>query len=191
MATVIAFSFSSFNSPRPPSTHAPPAFNPPQLRFKGIKFRSQFQNNPSFSRFSLASKLNNHGILRLTIVRAAADEAGNATSEAEASPAAAATVSDQTVSVAVSPSDGLTMYFQAEGTMTDSAIPAVTKALEGMEGISDLKVQVVEGLASVELTKQTTVQATGVASNLVETMQGSGFKLHTLNLSFQDEEDIP
>ncbi|CAA0820214.1 Heavy metal transport/detoxification superfamily protein [Striga hermonthica] len=193
MATVPAFSLSSFNSPRPPSTHAPPAFNPPQFRFQGIKFRSQFQNNPSFSRFSLASKLNNHGILRPMTVRAAADEAGIATSEEEASPAAAAAaaVSDQTVSVAVSPSDGLTMYFQAEGTMPDSAIPAVTRALEGMEGISDLKVQVDEGIASVQLTKQTTVQATGVASNLVETIQGSGFKLHTLNLSFQDEEDFP
>lgn len=40
-----------------------------------------------------------------------------------------------------------------------------------------------------QLTKQTTVQATGVASNLVEIIQGSGFKLQTLNLSFEDEED--
>lgn len=42
----------------------------------------------------------------------------------------------------------------------------------------------------VQLTKQTTVQATGVASSLVEIIQGSGFKLQTLNLSFEDEEDI-
>lgn len=35
----------------------------------------------------------------------------------------------------------------------------------------------------------TSVQATGVASQLVETLQSSGFKLHTLSLSFQDEED--
>lgn len=42
----------------------------------------------------------------------------------------------------------------------------------------------------VQLTKQTTVQATGVASSLVELIQGSGFKLQTLNLSFQDEEDL-
>jgi len=40
----------------------------------------------------------------------------------------------------------------------------------------------------VQLKKQTTVQATGVASGLVETIQGSGFKLQTLNLSFEDEE---
>ncbi|KAL0381712.1 UNVERIFIED_CONTAM: hypothetical protein Sangu_0235500 [Sesamum angustifolium] len=78
----------------------------------------------------------------------------------------------------------------AEGTMNDSAIPAVTNALEGIEGITDLKVRVLEGIASVELRKQTTVQATGVASNLVETIQGSGFKLQTLNLSFQDDEDF-
>ncbi|XP_011047280.1 PREDICTED: uncharacterized protein LOC105141681 isoform X2 [Populus euphratica] len=75
----------------------------------------------------------------------------------------------QTVSVPVSPSDTLTMYFQAEGTMNETAIPKVTKALE--------------------LTKQTTVQATGVASSLVELVQSSGFKLQTLNLSFQDVED--
>uniref|UniRef100_A0A6N2MA75 Uncharacterized protein n=1 Tax=Salix viminalis TaxID=40686 RepID=A0A6N2MA75_SALVM len=81
------------------------------------------------------------------------------------------------------------MYFQAEGTMNETAIPKVTQALEGTEGVADLKVQVLEGLASVELTKQTTVQATGVASSLVELVQSSGFKLQTLNLSFQDEED--
>ncbi|CBI34968.3 unnamed protein product, partial [Vitis vinifera] len=82
------------------------------------------------------------------------------------------------------------MFFQAEGTMNETAIPTVTKALEETEGITTLKVQVVEGIASVALTKQTTVQATGVASSLVETIQGSGFKLQTLNLSFEDEEDI-
>ncbi|GMP30380.1 hypothetical protein CsSME_00005074 [Camellia sinensis var. sinensis] len=53
-------------------------------------------------------------------------------------------------------------------------------------GIANLKVQDVEGIASVE----TTVQATGVASNLVEIIQGLGFKLQTLNLSFEDEENI-
>lgn len=95
----------------------------------------------------------------------------------------------QTVSVPVSPSDTLTMYFQAEGTMNEAAIPKVTNALEGTEGVTDLKVRVLEGIASVELTKQTTVQATGVASSLVELVQSSGFKLQTLNLSFQDVED--
>ncbi|GAV79751.1 hypothetical protein CFOL_v3_23214 [Cephalotus follicularis] len=94
------------------------------------------------------------------------------------------------VAVPVSPSDTLTMYFQADGTMNESAIPTVTKALEETEGITNLKVQVLEGIANVELTKQTTVQATGVASNLVETIQGAGFKLQTLNLSFEGEEDV-
>ncbi|XP_077222533.1 heavy metal transport/detoxification superfamily protein isoform X2 [Tasmannia lanceolata] len=93
------------------------------------------------------------------------------------------------VSVPVSPSDLLTMFFKAEGTMSESAISAVTKALEDQEGVSDLNVHVLEGIASVEFTKQTTVQATGVASNLVEIIQGSGFKLQALNLSFEDEED--
>ncbi|XP_039134965.1 uncharacterized protein LOC120272262 [Dioscorea cayenensis subsp. rotundata] len=96
----------------------------------------------------------------------------------------------QPVSVPVSPSDMLTMFFKAEGTMDESSIPAVSSAVEAVEGVSDLKVQIVEGIASVELVKQTTVQATGVASNLVEIIQGSGFRLQQLNLSFEDEEDL-
>ncbi|XVF16482.1 hypothetical protein REPUB_Repub10bG0034900 [Reevesia pubescens] len=96
----------------------------------------------------------------------------------------------ESVSIPVSPSDTLRMYFQADGTLNEAEIPRVTKALEETEGISSLKVQVLEGIGTVELTKQTTVQTTGVASNLVELIQGSGFKLQTLNLSFDGEEDI-
>ncbi|KAL4577212.1 hypothetical protein LXL04_013317 [Taraxacum kok-saghyz] len=95
---------------------------------------------------------------------------------------------EATVSVPVSPSDILTMFFQAEGTMSEGAIPSVTSALQEIEGISNLRVQVLEGIASVELKKKTTVQATGVASNLVEIIQNSGFKLQALNLSFDDED---
>ncbi|KAI8032893.1 hypothetical protein LOK49_LG01G03917 [Camellia lanceoleosa] len=124
----------------------------------------------------------------------AAEEIGNIdnndTEEIKAPEDASTTMTDQPVSVPVSPSDILTMFFQAEGAMNETAIPTVTNALEETEGITNLKVQVVEGIATVELTKQTTVQATGVASNLVEIIQGSGFKLQTLNLSFEDEEDI-
>ncbi|KAL9233689.1 hypothetical protein vseg_008649 [Gypsophila vaccaria] len=98
--------------------------------------------------------------------------------------------SDQTdtFAVPVSPADSLIMFFQAEGTMSEAAIPAVTQALQETEGISDLKVLISEGIANVELTKQTTIQATGVASGLLEVIQGAGFKLNTLNLSFEDEE---
>lgn len=103
--------------------------------------------------------------------------------EEEAPPA------EQPVSVPVSPSDMLTMFFKAEGTMNESAVSTVKKALEETEGITDLNVEIHEGIACVELTKQTTVQATGVASSLMETIQGSGFRLQTLNLSFEDEED--
>ncbi|KAK1440834.1 hypothetical protein QVD17_06666 [Tagetes erecta] len=94
---------------------------------------------------------------------------------------------EATVTVPVSPSDFLTMFFQAEGTMNEAAIPSVTSALEETEGISNLRVQVLEGIASVELKKKTTVQATGVASNLVEIIQNSGFKLQALNLSFDED----
>ncbi|XP_010551887.1 PREDICTED: uncharacterized protein LOC104822380 [Tarenaya hassleriana] len=96
----------------------------------------------------------------------------------------------ETVSVPVSPSDSLTMFFQADGTLNETAIPNVTRAVEGIEGVSNLKVQVTEGIATVELKKETTVQATGVASSLVEVIQGAGFKLHTLNLSFEDEDEV-
>ncbi|KAL3720227.1 hypothetical protein ACJRO7_005111 [Eucalyptus globulus] len=112
-------------------------------------------------------------------------------SASDSSASSSSAAEQQTVSVPVSPSDTLTMFFQAEGTMSEAAIPAVTTALEGAEGVTTLKVQVVEGIASVELTKQTTIQATGVASSLVETIQGAGFKLQTLNLSFDEEEEVP
>ncbi|KAI3808703.1 hypothetical protein L1987_24661 [Smallanthus sonchifolius] len=94
---------------------------------------------------------------------------------------------EATVTVPISRSDVLTMFFQAEGTMSEAAIPSVTSALEETEGISNLRVQVLEGIASVELKKKTTVQATGVASNLVEIIQNSGFKLQALNLSFDED----
>ncbi|XP_071735036.1 uncharacterized protein [Rutidosis leptorrhynchoides] len=95
---------------------------------------------------------------------------------------------EPTITVPVSSSDILTMFFQAEGTMSEAAIPSVSSALQETDGISDLKVHVHEGIASVELKKKTTVQATGVASNLVEIIQNSGFKLQALNLSFDDED---
>ncbi|KAD7479530.1 hypothetical protein E3N88_02666 [Mikania micrantha] len=94
---------------------------------------------------------------------------------------------EATVTVPVSCSDMLIMFFKAEGTMSEAAIPSVTNALEETEDISNLRVQVLEGIASVELKKKTTLQATGVASNLVETLQNSGFKLQTLSLSFDDD----
>ncbi|KAK4417734.1 hypothetical protein Salat_2186100 [Sesamum alatum] len=179
MASVSAFSLSRPTSPfRPFSSALPPLHS----QFACIKFQSPFKS------FAISS--NKHSFLRPTKVRAVAEEEEALVPEEETSPPPASAAPDQPVSVAVSPSDVLTMFFQAEGTMADSAVPAVTKALEEVEDIADLKVQVLEGIASVELTKQTTVQATGVASNLVEIIQGSGFKLQTLNLSFQDEEDF-
>ncbi|KAL2897035.1 Transaldolase [Bienertia sinuspersici] len=112
-------------------------------------------------------------------------ETEEAVADEEASPSPSP---EQNVAIPVSPSDKLLMFFQAEGTLTDSAIPNVTQALEGTEGVSNLKVRISEGIASVELTKQTTIQAAGVASSLLEAIQGAGFKLQTLNLSFEDEE---
>ncbi|KAI3462983.1 hypothetical protein Pfo_019646 [Paulownia fortunei] len=190
MASASACSISRANYPFLPSSYPSFSLSLLQLRFPCVKFQSHFKNS-NISCTSSGVKFNKHSFLGPSKVRAVAEEEDILVPEQETSlPPAAAPAPDQTVSVAVSPSDVLTMFFQAEGIMTDSAIPVVTKALEEVEGITDLKVQVLEGIASVELTKQTTVQATGVASNLVETIQGSGFKLQTLNLSFQDEEDF-
>ncbi|CAL5185774.1 unnamed protein product [Lathyrus oleraceus] len=100
------------------------------------------------------------------------------------------TSEQQPVVVPISPSDTLTMLFQAEGTLKETAVPPLTKALEEIEGVKNLKINVFEGLATLELEKQTTIQATGVASGIVETIQGLGFKLQTLNLSFDDEDVV-
>lgn len=189
MATVSAFSVCRAKSdsqiPHCSSSTAIPQFFP--VQFRGFQGKKGIVGGYSCSPSLVKAK----APLRTTRIWSATEEDGTTavTEEASAAPTTTTTTSDQTVSVSVSPSDVLTMFFQAEGTMNEAAIPSVTNALEDIEGITGLKIQVVEGIASVELTKQTTIQATGVASSLVETIQGSGFKLQTLNLSFQDEED--
>lgn len=45
-------------------------------------------------------------------------------------------------------------------------------------------------LVCLQLRKETTIQATGVASSLVKAIPGAGFRLQTLNLNFADEEEI-
>ncbi|KAK6798733.1 hypothetical protein RDI58_006436 [Solanum bulbocastanum] len=165
MATVSAFSVCRSKShsqiPHSSSNAVPELFPIQFLRFQS---NSGICGGYSCSPSSVKAKVPS----RTTRICSANEEDGTTAVAEEES--AAPTTSDQTVSVSVSPSDVLTMFFQAEGTMNEAAIPSVTNALE--------------------LTKQTTIQATGVASSLVETIQGSGFKLQTLNLSFQDEEDI-
>ncbi|XP_022861891.1 uncharacterized protein LOC111382218 [Olea europaea var. sylvestris] len=184
----MASCFASSNST--PSSHillssctssASSNLSPIQLQFPCFRFQSKIK----ICAIAPATKRRFH-----TKIRSVAEEEETLVSEAEASPPPADATTEQTVSVPVSPSDVLTMFFLAEGSMTDAAIPTVTKALEDIEGVTNLEVGVLEGIASVKLTKQTTVQATGVASSLVEIIQGSGFKLQTLNLSFQDEEDF-
>ncbi|XP_025885353.1 uncharacterized protein [Solanum lycopersicum] len=165
MATVSAFSVCRAKShsriPHSSSNAIPQLF---PMQFLRCQSNRSIGGGYSCSSSSVKAKVP----LRTTRICSATEEDG-ATAVAEEE-SAAPTTSDQTVSVSVSPSDVLTMFFQAEGTMNEAAIPSVTNSLE--------------------LTKQTTIQATGVASSLVETIQGSGFKLQTLNLSFQDEEDI-
>ncbi|KAL8247143.1 hypothetical protein R6Q59_008359 [Mikania micrantha] len=137
-------------------------------------------SNPNSSvfkkRLSNLKKIRSSVVEEETIVPELEEESSSDQGEVEA-----------TVTVPVSRSDMLIMFFKAEGTMSEAAIPSVTNALEETEDISNLRVQVLEGIASVELKKKTTLQATGVASNLVETLQNSGFKLQTLSLSFDDD----
>lgn len=87
------------------------------------------------------------------------------------------------------------MNLKVEGTIADSLIPKVTDALKNIQGVSNLKVYTSEGVATVELAKQTTIQATGEASSLLEVIQGEGFKLQNLSICFDDpaadaDEDI-
>ncbi|CAH9088873.1 unnamed protein product [Cuscuta epithymum] len=154
--------------------------------------RLRLQNRCAIATFYSPAPSMLYRCSRKKIIRSFKEETSvpEAAAEGEDASSSPQAIADETVSVPVSPSDALTMFFRAEGTMNDALIPQVTKALEEIEGISDLKVQVAESMASVELTKQTVIQATGVASSLVETIQGSGFKLQTLNLSFKDGEDL-
>ncbi|KAK9925227.1 hypothetical protein M0R45_033557 [Rubus argutus] len=140
--------------------------------------------------FKRLSTLRNSRSRSPTILRSAEEETLIPAEEQVPEEEATADQQEQSVSVPVSPSDTLTMFFQADGTLSDAAVPSVTKALEETQGITNLKVEVHEGIGIVELKKQTTVQATGVASSLVEAIQSSGFKLQTLNLSFEEEEEM-
>lgn len=83
--------------------------------------------------------------------------------------------------------ESLSMFFKAEGSLNENAIPKLTKTLEGTEGVSQVKVYVVEGAATVELVKQTNIQETGVASSLVQLIEQAGFKMQALSLGFDDE----
>ncbi|CAJ1946819.1 unnamed protein product [Sphenostylis stenocarpa] len=173
MATL--FSSFSLHSIRPSSSTFPSSSSSsPSFVFCSFPFRSRTS--------SLKTQT-----LKQRVVKAVEEETQQEDLNADESEQSS-TSEQQPVVVPISPSDTLTMFFQAEGTVSESAIPALTKALEETEGVTDLKVRLAEGLAILELKKQTTVQATGVASGLVETIQGSGFKLQTLNLSFEDEE---
>ncbi|XP_062010047.1 uncharacterized protein LOC133726507 [Rosa rugosa] len=182
MATISVSPFSPLH-PIPTLTHSHSLSIPipsPTVSFRNVS-----------ASFKLLSPLRNTSSRRPTILRSAEEEtpvpAEEPVPEKEEEEEGSA---EQPVSVPVSPSDTLTMFFQADGTLSDAAVPSVTKALEATEGITNLKVEVHEGIGVVELKKQTTVQATGVASSLVEAIQSSGFKLQTLNLSFEEEEEI-
>ncbi|CAA7031365.1 unnamed protein product [Microthlaspi erraticum] len=165
-------SFSATKSPNLSATHLLPLS-------KNLSFRTRPIGNSRICSFAGFAKQNRLGLRKLSSV----GEGGEGVAVAEEEQ------QQETVSVPVSPSDMLTMFFQADGTLNEAAIPNVTRALQDIDGVSNLKVQVSEGVAVVELSKQTTVQATGVASSLVETIQGAGFKLQTLNLSFEDEDE--
>ncbi|CAH8361116.1 unnamed protein product [Eruca vesicaria subsp. sativa] len=173
-------SFSTTKSPNLSSTHLLPLS-------KNLTFRTRPIGNSRVCSFSAFTKQSRLGLRKVLALGAGGGEEGVAIADEEQQQQQQ---QQETVSVPVSPSDMLTMFFQADGTLNEAAIPNVTKALQDIDGVSNLKVQVSEGVAVVELSKQTTVQATGVASSLVETIQGAGFKLQTLNLSFEDEDEV-
>ncbi|XP_022150072.1 uncharacterized protein LOC111018338 [Momordica charantia] len=180
MASISTFSaLHSISRPRPA--------NPALISTPSISLPT---SNLSFAAASFRNSPVQGERRRRRLKRATAVEEDAALPEQEVEGEAPLPSEQPAVTVPVSPSDILTMFFQAEGTLNETAIPSVTEALEQTEGITDLKVKVVEGIASVELTKQTTIQSTGVASSLIEAIQGAGFKLQTLNLSFKDKEEV-
>ncbi|CAM8974404.1 unnamed protein product [Rhodiola kirilowii] len=82
-----------------------------------------------------------------------------------------------------------TSFRHAEGTMNEDGYShrdqgireESTFLVQEIEWVTNLKVQVLDGIASVELTKQTTIQSTRtVASGMVEKIQGSGFSSYRL-----------
>nr|WAU86930.1 birch protein [Betula platyphylla] len=122
--------------------------------FRNLHLRTHGVSN-SFNHFTLEVNENKKKEQLLRIVARSAEEETlvipeeqEAVLDEEASPSSSS--EQPPVSVPVSASDTLTMFFQAEGTMNETLIPTVTKALEEAEGITNLKVQVVEGIASVQ-----------------------------------------
>ncbi|KAL8210958.1 hypothetical protein R6Q57_005395 [Mikania cordata] len=182
MATVFSSpSCTVFNSHKNPNPNLPAS-----VHFTTVPFSSQITPQFAHRCISIPNSYRNASVFQkrlsnLKKTRFPVAEEGTVITEQEQGEVEA------TVAVPVSRSDVLTMFFHAEGTMSEAAIPSVTSAIEETEGIFSLRVQVLEGIASVELKKKTTVQATGVASNLVEIIQNSGFKLQALNLSFDED----
>lgn len=87
------------------------------------------------------------------------------------------------------PSDSLSIFFEAEGSLPEASVASLTSALENLEGVSAVRVSTTsDATATVTLTKQMTVQETGVASSLVDVLLKGGFKVQALNLGF-DEQD--
>lgn len=103
MASLSAFSLSTPTSPSSLSNC------PLSLQFPRVQFHPQFKNS-AISRISSALKFQRNP--RRAVVRAVAEEEGTLIPEEEAAPPAADAAAEQTVSVAVSPSDVLTMFFQ-------------------------------------------------------------------------------
>ncbi|KAJ0099285.1 hypothetical protein Patl1_22021 [Pistacia atlantica] len=173
MATVSAFSTLHSSYIVKPRT-----YRPSSSRSFAISMRThQFQTKLTLKSDGRKSGFEGMRRLRLgeeegTLVTEQETEGVQEQEQGEGEDTVVAAEEQQPVAVPVSPSDKVTMHFQ------------------GTEGITDLKVQVLESIATVELKKQTTVQATGAAASLIEIIQGSGFKLQTLNLSFEDEEEV-
>ncbi|CAM8974405.1 unnamed protein product [Rhodiola kirilowii] len=73
--------------------------------------------------------------------------------------------------------EGLLLFYRSFHMETEES----TFLVQEIEWVTNLKVQVLDGIASVELTKQTTIQSTRtVASGMVEKIQGSGFSSYRL-----------
>lgn len=112
MASLSAFSISGPNRPFLVSSYPQSASSALQFELPCIKSRSLLKNS-TISCISSTASFSKYGYSTRTKVRAVAEEGETLVSEEDTSPPPDAAV-DQTVSVAVSPSDVLTMFFQVD-----------------------------------------------------------------------------
>ncbi|XP_062106789.1 ankyrin repeat domain-containing protein EMB506, chloroplastic-like [Humulus lupulus] len=156
MATLSLSALHSISTRKPIFSFVVPSSSPVAIPCRNTRLRSY--GVAGSSRCWIALTANSNKSRGVTKVRSVEEETlvleqeeEQATTQQEGEGEAASPSEQQAVSVPVSASDTLTMFYQADGTMSEAGIPRVVDALEQIQGVSNLKVNVIEGIASVEI----------------------------------------